>query len=57
MSETITVGTLPIIALRGLAVFPDQTVHFEVGRVKSVRALDEAMKNDHKLNQLINVIN
>ncbi len=49
MSQTITVGTLPIIALRGLAVFPDQTVHFEVGRMKSVRALDEAMKNDQNL--------
>ena len=49
MSELITMGELPIIALRGLAVFPDQTIHFEVGRVKSVRALDEAMKKDQNL--------
>ena len=49
MNEHNTVGTLPILALRGLAVFPDQTVHFEVGRAKSVRALDEAMKKDQTL--------
>lgn len=49
MSEIITVGTLPILALRGLAVFPDQTVHFEVGRAKSVHALDEAMKKEQTL--------
>ena len=49
MSELITAGNLPILALRGLAVFPDQTVHFEVGRKKSVLALEEAMKNDQNL--------
>ena len=49
MSENAYVGTLPILALRGLAVFPDQTVHFEVGRKKSILALDEAMKNDQTL--------
>ena len=49
MSEKINIGTLPILALRGLAVFPDQTVHFEVGRKKSILALDEAMKNDQTL--------
>ncbi len=49
MNTNITVGTMPILALRGLAVFPDQTVHFEVGRVKSVLALEEAMKKDQTL--------
>lgn len=49
MNMNITVGTMPILALRGLAVFPDQTVHFEVGRVKSVLALEEAMKKDQTL--------
>ena len=49
MSENSYVGALPILALRGLAVFPDQTVHFEVGRKKSILALDEAMKNDQTL--------
>ena len=49
MDTNMTVGTMPILALRGLAVFPDQTVHFEVGRVKSVLALEEAMKKDQTL--------
>lgn len=49
MSEKMHIGTLPILALRGLAVFPDQTVHFEVGRKKSVLALEEAMKRDQIL--------
>ena len=49
MSENFVIGRLPILALRGLVVFPDQTVHFEVGREKSVRALDEAMKMEQTL--------
>ena len=49
MNENLTVGTMPILALRGLVVFPEQTVHFEVGRLKSVLALDEAMKKDQTL--------
>ena len=46
MSEQLISGRLPVLALRGLAVFPDQTVHFDVGRAKSVKALEEAMKRD-----------
>lgn len=49
MTETMYAGTLPILALRGLAVFPDQTVHFDVGRKKSIAALDEAMKGNQML--------
>lgn len=49
MNEKMSVGTMPILALRGLAVFPEQTVHFEVGRIKSVLALEEAMKKDQTL--------
>ena len=49
MTETMYAGKMPILALRGLAVFPDQTVHFDVGRAKSVRALDAAMKQDQTL--------
>jgi ATP-dependent Lon protease len=46
MSEQLYSGRLPVLALRGLAVFPDQSVHFDVGRVKSVKALEQAMKGD-----------
>ncbi len=49
MNENRNVGTMPILALRGLAVFPEQTIHFEVGRVKSVLALEAAMKKDQTL--------
>ena len=49
MTEKIYAGKMPILALRGLAVFPDQTVHFDVGRPKSVRALEAAMKQDQTL--------
>ena len=49
MTETYYAGKLPILALRGLAVFPDQTVHFDVGRSKSVLALEAAMKQDQKI--------
>ena len=49
MTETMYAGKMPILALRGLAVFPDQTVHFDVGRPKSVKALEAAMKQDQTL--------
>ena len=49
MSEIIYAGKMPILALRGLAVFPEQTVHFDVGRTKSVRALEAAMKDNQTL--------
>ena len=49
MTEILYAGKMPILALRGLAVFPEQTVHFDVGREKSVRALEAAMKKDATL--------
>ena len=49
MTENLISGKLPILALRGLAVFPDQTTHFDVGRHKSILALDAAMKGDQTL--------
>ncbi len=38
--------TLPLLALRGMAVFPSTITHFEVGREKSMRALEYAMENE-----------
>ncbi len=37
---------LPLIPLRGLSVFPYMVLHFDVGRERSVSALEEAMVND-----------
>ena len=49
MSEHIVSGSMPVMALRGLTVFPDQTVHFDVGRFKSTLALEDAMKHDQTM--------
>ncbi|NPV53357.1 MAG: endopeptidase La [Firmicutes bacterium] len=38
--------TLPLLPLRGVLVFPYMTIPLEVGRDKSVSALEEAMMND-----------
>ncbi|MCR1898760.1 endopeptidase La [Irregularibacter muris] len=40
---------LPIIPLRGLCVFPEMVIHFDVGREKSIRALEEAMVGDQRV--------
>ena len=49
MSEFAYAGEMPVLALRGLAIYPEQTVHFDVGRTKSAMALDAAMKKDQIL--------
>lgn len=46
MTEQFYTGQMPVLALRGLVVFPEQTIHFDVGRMKSVLALEAAMKKD-----------
>ena len=46
---------LPVLPLRGITVFPHMTVHFDVGRSKSVRAIGEAMRN-HQLVFLVTQI-
>ena len=37
---------LPAIALRGLVVFPNNLLHFEVGREKSIAAVEWAVSNN-----------
>lgn len=49
MSERYVSGKLPVLALRGISVFPEQTVHFDIGRVKSALALEAAMKQNQEL--------
>ena len=52
MSEKVTIKVerktlhLPTIALRGLVVFPNNLVHFEVGREKSIAAVEWAIANN-----------
>lgn len=41
--------SLPMVALRGLTVLPEQVTHFDVSREKSVQAITQAMKKDQKI--------
>ena len=43
MSDTIN---MPVLALRGLAVFPGCILSFDVEREISIRALEKAMEQD-----------
>lgn len=36
----------PCIPLRGVSIFPNTVVHFDIGREKSIRALEKAMATD-----------
>lgn len=43
MSENLM--TLPLIPLRGISIFPNMIIHFDVGREKSKAAIEAAMEN------------
>ena len=40
---------LPVIPLRGLVVFPEMVLHFDVGRKKSIAAIKSAMNSNQKI--------
>ena len=40
---------IPTIVLRGMVVFPEMIIHFDVGRDKSIKALNKAMEGDRKV--------
>ena len=44
--ETVT---MPMIAMRGIVLFPSMILHFDVGRKKSIAALEEAMKSNRTI--------
>ncbi len=44
MGEQVTV---PLLPLRGLLVYPTMVLHLDVGREKSIQALEKAMVDDH----------
>lgn len=41
--------TMPVLALRGLVLFPDMTLHFDVGRAASIAALKYALAQNEKI--------
>ncbi len=42
------IEALPVLALRNLVIFPEQTVSFEVGRPKSIRAIRAALDTEER---------
>ncbi len=49
LKSAAEVVRLPAIALRGLVVFPGNIIHFEVGRPKSIAAIEWAMTNGNSV--------
>ena len=53
MTDTLENGpvrlTIPVLTLRGLTVFPQLLLHFDVGRAASIRALEEAMEEKREI--------
>ncbi|MSU01467.1 endopeptidase La [Tissierella pigra] len=41
--------TLPLIPLRGISMFPHMVVHFDIGRDKSIKALEKTMMDDSEI--------
>ena len=41
--------SLPMLALRGMVVMPEQVTHFDVSREKSLKAIEKAMLEDQKI--------
>ncbi len=48
-AKTPHIVTLPMLALRGLVLFPKMVLHFDVGREKSMLALGEVMNKNRRL--------
>ena len=49
MTREEKIRIMPAVALRGLVVFPDMFIHFDVGREKSINALRKAMDTDQEI--------
>jgi len=49
LDNEIRIVNMPLIPLRGLSVFPYMVLHFDVGRKKSIKALEAAMAKDQRI--------
>lgn len=45
MQEEQNIRVLPVLPLRGLTAFPEMLIHFDVGRLMSIKALEAAMND------------
>ncbi|MFU0799162.1 MAG: endopeptidase La [Xylanivirga thermophila] len=49
MGDNTDIKILPVLTLRGLAVFPYMVLHFDVGREKSIAAIEQAMVGNQEI--------
>ena len=49
MTDNLIYRALPALALRGMVMFPKMRLHFEVGRSKSVAAVNAAVHNEQMI--------
>lgn len=49
MAREIIIRSMPTVAIRGMAVFPNMQLHFEVSRKQSVAALKAAMAGNREI--------
>lgn len=47
--KSLEIRELPLLPLRGLLVFPNMVIHLDVGRDRSVNAIDEAMNSNREI--------
>ena len=49
MARDLILRSIPTVAIRGMAVFPDMQLHFEVSRKQSISALKAAMAGNREV--------
>jgi len=49
VEQNVNEKIIAMIPLRGITVFPNMVIHFDVGRDKSIAALEDAMINDQEI--------
>lgn len=47
--KNVTISQMPMLPLRGVLVFPYTVIHLDVGRKKSINAIEEAMMGSKKI--------
>ncbi len=47
--KSVSILTIPFLPLRGTLVFPHMVLHVDVGRGKSVAAINQAMMGDQRI--------
>ena len=49
MAREVIIRSMPTVAIRGMAVFPNMQLHFEVSRKQSIAALKAAMSGNREI--------